>query len=43
MGVEREGKKAFRVTIAKEHLVHSNHDENTILNCIVTGDENLVH
>ena len=38
-----EDLKAPRVTIAKEHLGHFNHDENKFLKCIVTGDEMWVH
>ena len=34
-----EDQKSSRVTIAKEHLGHFNHDENKFLNCFVTGDE----
>ena len=35
--------KKSRVTIAKEHLRCFNHDENKVLNCIVTGDELRIH
>ena len=38
-----EVQKASRVTIAKEHLRCFNHDENKVLNCIVTGDVLRVH
>ena len=38
-----EDQKASRVTIEKEHLGRFNHDENTLLNCTVTGDETWVH
>ena len=31
------------MTIGKENLGHFNHDENKVLNCIVTGDEMWVH
>ena len=34
-----EDQKASRVTIAKEHLRHFNHDENKFLNWFVTRDE----
>ena len=38
-----EDQKEARVTIAKEHLGHFNHDENECLNCIVIVDEIWVH
>ena len=31
------------MTIAKEHLVHFNHDENMFLNRIVNGNEMWIH
>ena len=31
------------IKIAKEHFWRFNHDENKLLNCIVTGNEMLVH
>ena len=38
-----EDQKTPRVTIGKEHLGHFKHDENKLLNFIVTGDEMCVH
>ena len=38
-----EYQKASRLTIAKEHLGQFNHDENKILNTIVTGNEMWNH
>ena len=38
-----EDQKTSRLTIAKEHWGHFNHDENNFFNCIVTGDEMWDH
>ena len=38
-----EDQKTSRVTIATEHLGPFIHDENKVLNCIVTRDEMWVH
>ena len=38
-----EDQKASRMTLAKEHLAHFNHDENKFLKDFVIGDEIWVH
>ena len=38
-----EDQKACRMTIAKDHLGHSNHNENQFLNFIDFGDEMWAH
>ena len=43
MGAQTANKRPKGISIVKEIMEQSNQNENKILNCIVIGDEMMVH